>query len=333
MTVGVPSDDGPQSSGEIPAMRYAVVFKTYAWDSFVHRQAARCAAAAGAGDFFVSVDETNGSVGLIPYDRVIRTTNAELIASGLPNRFEKGSLLWWNPDYVHYQFHDQHPDYDYYVFVEYDAVVQGGIEPLVARAAALDADLVALPITTPKQDWFWTIFHRQTYPLAELQGTLNCVSVFSKRALAMLGRRRREMAVGDRTRYWPSSEVFIPTEVGRAGFSHRSLNEFGDVSGYDWSPPILEDDLPPATGNAFFHPVLDERRYIASTLRLTVTLRSVLDPRSEMRRKLARFPREAYVPLLAGAARHRLRRKLVERMVERAQSGRLRLFPNSLVEG
>lgn len=312
-------------------MRYAVVFKTYAWDSFVHRQALRCADEAGAGDFFISVDETNGCVGPIPFDRVVRTTNAELIASGLPNRFEKGSLLWWNPDYVHYQFHDLHPDYDYYVFVEYDVVIQGGIGPLVERAAALDVDLVALPIPTPKHEWFWTIYHRQTYPLAELQGTLNCVSLFSRRALALLGSRRREMAEGRQTRYWPSSEVFIPTEVGRAGFKHLSLEAFGDVQGYDWSPPLLEDDMPASVGTAFFHPVLDQRRYIAATLRQTLSLRSVVDPRSEVRRKLARFPREAYVPLLAGAARHRLRRKFLERLVERFQSGRLRLFPKSLV--
>ncbi len=307
------------------------MFKTYNWDNFVHRQAIRCADVVGTGDFFISVDETNGSVGPIPFDRVIRTSNAQLIASGLPDRFEKGSLLWWNPDYVHYQFHDLHPDYDYYMFIEYDVVVQGDIEPLITRAAALDVDLVALPISTPKQDWFWTIFHRQTYPLAELQGTLNCVSVFSQRALALLGRRRREMAGGQQTRYWPSSEVFIPTEVGRAGFNQLSLDKFGDVHGYDWSPPLLEDDLPMAAGTAFFHPVLDQPRYIAATLKQSVTLRSMINPRSTLRRNLARFPREAYVPLLAGAARNRLKRKFLERLIERLQSGRLRLFSKSLV--
>ncbi len=193
-------------------------------------------------------------MGPIPFDRVIRTNNAELIASGLADRFEKGSLLWWNPDYVHYQFQDRHPDYDYYVFVEYDAVIYGGIAPLIQRAAALHADLVTLPIRTPVEDWYWAIFHQQTYPLAELRGALNCMAVFSSRALGMLGRRRREMATNGQSLYWPSSEAFIPTEIGRAGYSCHSLAEFGDVSGYDWFPPLLEEDLPAVSGAAFFSP-------------------------------------------------------------------------------
>ena len=45
--------------------RCAVVFKTYAWDGFVERQARRLAEAAGALDFYISVDETNGPVGPI----------------------------------------------------------------------------------------------------------------------------------------------------------------------------------------------------------------------------------------------------------------------------
>ena len=61
--------------------RCAVVFKTYAWDEFVERQARRLAEAAGALDFYVSVDETNGPVGPIPFERVTRFTCSGLAAS------------------------------------------------------------------------------------------------------------------------------------------------------------------------------------------------------------------------------------------------------------
>jgi hypothetical protein len=37
--------------------RCTVVFKTYAWDGFVERQGLRLAGAAGALDFYVSVDD------------------------------------------------------------------------------------------------------------------------------------------------------------------------------------------------------------------------------------------------------------------------------------
>ena len=131
------------------APRCAVVFKTYAWDEFVERQARRLAEAAGALDFFVSVDETNGPVGPIPFERVVRFTCNDLAAAGLPMRYAVGGVLWWNPDYAHYQFQTQYPDYDYYLFVEYDCVVQCSLEQFVVRAASQGADFVALPITRP----------------------------------------------------------------------------------------------------------------------------------------------------------------------------------------
>jgi hypothetical protein len=309
-------------------MRYAVIFKTYTWDSFVHRQASRCRAATGDGDFFIMVDETNRSIGEIPFERVVRTTNAQLINFGLANRFEVGSLIWWNADYPHYQFKDQYPDYDYYVFVEYDAVIYGGIGYIVEHAAALTADLVTLPIATPKHEWFWTKFHRQAYRFAELQGSLNCVAVFSRRALTMLEGRRREMAIGESTRYWPSSEVFVATEIGRAGYISHSLAEFGSVKKFDWFPPMLEADLPNEAEHAFFHPVLDEQRYIASLLKSTTKVRSFFDPRSDMRRRLAQFPRKDYVPQLPAAALRRFRTTVNEKW----QSACLRLSTGSFVE-
>jgi hypothetical protein len=73
--------------------RCAVVLKTYAWDGFVERQARRLAEASGALDFYVSVDETNGPVGPIPFERVIRFTCADLAAAGLPMRFGVDAAL------------------------------------------------------------------------------------------------------------------------------------------------------------------------------------------------------------------------------------------------
>lgn len=301
-------------------MRYAVIFKTYAWDAFVHRQASRCKAAAGSGDFFVSVDETNGPVGPVPFDRVVRTSNAEIIALGFADRFEKGSLLWWNPDYVHYHFQERHPGYDYYVFVEYDAVVRTSIERMVGQMAAQQADLADLPRRTPVQDWFWTLYHRQTYTLEELQGSLICVTAFSRRALQMLARRRREMTSDGGVRFWPMAEVFIPTEVARAGYCSMSLAEFAPVDQYQWFPPVLEDDLAGAGGDAFLHPVLDRNRYVAAMLKSTARFRSFLYPRSRMWQSLMRFPKQEYMPLLYGAAYRRLRTSLKEK----AQIRRLR---------
>jgi hypothetical protein len=88
-------------------------------------------------------------------------------------------------------------------------------------------------------------------------------------------------------RGWPSSEVFLPTEVVRAGMQWLSLAEFGDVSQYDWFPPTLEEDLVPGDRKLFIHPVLDRRRYLASIFHN----RGPLKP-GEMKNILARFPRQ-----------------------------------------
>ena len=288
-------------------MRYAVVFKTYAWDLFVQRQATRCQAVCGCGDFFISIDETNGPVGPVPFDGVVRTSNAEIVAMGFADRFEKGSLLWWNPDYAHYQFQARHPDYDYYVFIEYDVVVQTDIGQLVARMAAEGTDLVHLPIGTAKQDWSWTVYHRQTYSLEELEGSLICMAAFSRRALETLAQRRREMAAEASVGFWPSAEVFVPTEIARARLRARSLADYGKVDGYNWFPPLLEDDLGHCDSAAFLHPVLDRARYLTSILKSTTATRSFLYPRSTLWRALARFAPREYLPRLIPAVLQRWR--------------------------
>ncbi len=284
--------------------RCAVVFKAYSWDTFVERQAHRLAAAAGKLDFYIQIDETNGSVGPIPFERVQRFSCADLEASGLPMRFGLGGVLWWNPDYAHYQFLQHHPDYDYYVFVEYDCVVQCAIEEFARRAADRCADLVALPITQSFDTWHWRAYQNDVYQRSEVKLALLNVTLHSAAALRLLHQRRLEMANAS-SDGWPSSEVFVPTETARAGLNWLSLADFGDVSRCDWFPPTVEDNLTPGDGPAFVHPVLDRRRYIASVLHNAGSL-----PPGGIKRALQGFAREEYAKLLWPAARGRAERRV-----------------------
>ena len=280
--------------------RCAVVFKTYAWDEFVERQARRLAEAAGPLDFYVSADETNGPVGPIPYGRVIRFTCAELAAAGLPMRFGVGGVLWWNPDYAHYQFLQECPDYDYYLFVEYDCVVQCSLLQFVVRAVSQGADLVALPISRPIGKWHWMPYQRNAFPPDEVKLALLNVCFLSSPALRRLQQRRLAMMANPTRRAWPSAEVFVPSEVVRAGMIWQSLAEFGDVSRYEWFPPTLEEDLRPTDCDAFLHPVLDRQRYVFSMLQNRSSLSA-----GELDHALSRFPRGEYAKLLLPAARKR----------------------------
>jgi hypothetical protein len=297
--------------------RCAVVLKTYAWDEFVERQAHRLAEAAGVLDLYVSVDETNGPVGPIPFERVVRFTCNDLAGAGLPMRYAVGGVLWWNPDYAHYQFLTQYPDYDYYLFVEYDCVLQCSLEQFVVRAASQGADFVALPITRPFKKWHWMPYQRDVYPLGEVKLSLLNACLFSSRALKWLHQRRLAMGSDPFMRQWPSSEVFIPTEVARAGMTWLSLADFGDVSHCDWFPPTMEEDLQTADGDAFLHPVLDRRRYVSSML----YNRWSLAP-GELDRALSRFQRKEYAKLIWPAARQVAVRRIQHKLLQWRQEVR-----------
>jgi hypothetical protein len=293
----------------------AVIFKAYAWDAFVERQARRLAQSAGSLDFYVLMDETGGSTGSIPFERVVRFTCATLEAEGLAQRYAVGGVLWWNPDYAHYHFQQQHPEYDHYMFVEYDCVVQCDLELLVARAISQDAGLVAMPIAKNFEDWHWAPYQRDVYAAGENKLALLNVCLFTSTALKMLHQRRLSMKSDPSVTSWPSSELFVPSEVERAGLKWVSLAEFGNVSNYDWFPPTLEDDLHQSQGDAFLHPVLDRRRYIMSMLHNRGSL-----PAGELKRALARFPREEYAKLIWPAARRGAARRIQHKITRwRAQ--------------
>ncbi len=303
------------------APRFAIVFKTHFWDGFAQRQFNRYARNKGSGEIFVYIDETNGRVEVPDGLHVVRSTNADLIADGFAERYERGSLLWWNTDYPNYYVQARLPAFDYYLFVEYDSCLLGSIESFVGSAAERGADVVALPTRTPLNAWMWTRFHAQTYPRAELAGSLNCISLYSARALTLLGRRRREMAEQSgrgEVAFWPGNEVFIATEAKRAGLRLISLEAFGNADGYEWHPPHLEEALPAENdrqgGAVFLHPVLDRPRYIASLLRFENDLTAYFRPGSALRRELARFPGQAWRPHLAGAFGRRLRMRARERL-------------------
>jgi hypothetical protein len=290
--------------------RCAVIFKAYAWDPFVERQANRLAEAAGSLDFFVQIDVTNKKPGRVPFDRVERFTCEELEATGLAPRFGIGGVLWWNPDYAHYHFLMQHPDYDYYLFVEYDVVVQGSLEEFVRSAIAKQADLVALPISRPFKEWHWMTYQRDVYPDKDVRLALLNVCFLSKAALKYLHERRLLMADDSTLHGWPSSEVFLPSEILRAGMNWVLLSEFGDVANYDWFPPMMEEDLLPSEGPRFLHPVLDRARYLSSMLHNTGSLKP-----GELDRALSRFRREEYANLIWPAARQRAVRRIRHKLI------------------
>src|ERR1700722_9618144 len=88
-------------------MTYAVLFKIYFVDPFVLRQLDRLKARVASGDVFVIADETDGELGPIPHDKVIRVTESEMRQAGFENGGSTKAMFWHNADYSLYSLLDR----------------------------------------------------------------------------------------------------------------------------------------------------------------------------------------------------------------------------------
>lgn len=247
---------------EIPA--YAVIFKAVALDRFVERQFARLCLAAGSGDVYLMLDETNGPAGATDYARVIRFKEDDLTSRGFSANAQ-GSLFWYNADYPLYHFQHLHPEYDVIVMVEYDAVVQINLGTLVQSFCDAGLDFIAQPITKPLETYWWTPSMSQFYQPEQIRPFLICFAVFSSRAVRHLAACRLAQGSEDVTvERWPVGECFVGTELSLWHFQIQNLSASGQLTHYDWWPPVHESELPDRAQDVVLHPVLSGRRYFAS---------------------------------------------------------------------
>jgi hypothetical protein len=303
--------------------RTAVIFRTHFWDAFCQRQFDRLQVVAENTTIFVLVDETQGRVAGITHPNLVSVTETDLLAMGFA-RAGEGNLLWFNGDYPLYRFFELHPDFDYYVQLEYDVVVN---QPLIGIAAAMardDIDFVGLTKGEPVPEWFWLDSMLQAYDLREIRHQLICLCAFSAAALRHLWRVRLEQSrtyQSGRLTAWPFCEGFIPTELQRAGFVSRELSAFGETGAYDHWPPFLETDAARMGCDDFIHPVLDEPRYISSLHKYHVGLGGYLNPKSQFHQKLRRLPPRQYVVALAASFVGKARRNIARAAALLAGSG------------
>lgn len=297
---------------------FAVIFKTHFWDAFVERQFLRLRSRIRNGALYILIDETIETAGHVPYEPVIRIQPEDFARYGLAEVTTHGSVVWYNIDYPNYVAFCKIPAYDYYISVEYDAVICGSADALIAAAAAQRIDYLGLPIKKPASAWPWYDLHLDIYG-PEMRVFLSCISVFSHRAMQHLLRRRREMAEDFQAgtlKFWPNNEAFIPNEIENAGLSLASLARFGDVSRYDWWPPLAEPELPRIGGDAFIHPVLAGQRYAKSMLHHEPSFSALLFPNSHVRSKLRQLGLTPNQKLLSAEIRRRLHAR-VNRVLEK----------------
>ncbi len=278
----------------------ALVVKTHFWDRYAQRQFDRLCGQCRDADIYIQVDDSNGRVEGIEHDKILRFTVGQTAELGLPSDANIGPVLWYNGDYPMYLFYEAYPQYDSYLFLEYDVATTVDLDRMIEAAQAEQVDFVAQFRDAPIGEWYWTERHQALYAPDQLKETLFCLCYVSRPALRFLYRRRLEMAAAlaaGELPMWPFCEVFLGAELSAGGFRLRDLSAYGDTSDYDHWPPYREDDLASLPGNAFMHPVLDDARYVTSLLKHGPM--KYFKPGDVVGRKLRRMPARKYVPALS----------------------------------
>lgn len=291
-------------------MRYVVLFKIHYWDAFAERRLKHLLGTVNSGDVYLFVDETHGPVPNIPYDKIVRATESDMKRLDVALT-PCGKLFWYNVDYPLYYLYLLKPTYDYYLMFEHDAVCNIDIDEFVQAANRDQVDYVAFPVKPDR----WPLRSAQgIYPkTVNIHQSLNCISLFSKRSVEFLLERRQILSRSYKSGEipnWPNNEVFVPTEIHDKGYTVRALGDFGKVERYAWWPPIHEDDLVQLADEAFLHPVLDERRYLASCIGFS-DLKTYFSSNGQLRRLLHGWSPLSVMPiLLKELARRAVRRSM-----------------------
>ncbi len=233
---------------------------------------------------------------------MVRITDQAILDAGYVAAGE-GSLQWYSGDVPLYLFRAAHPDYDYYIQIEYDAVVNVSVDELVARLDSGGVDVLGLTNKDiePIETWHWRSSCLDAYSPEEIKGVLICFSAYSKRALQRLEHARSAQAEEfhrGAIKRWPYCEAYVATEAHRQNLSVHQLSQFGDVDRYRWWPPYLEEELPRFAGNSFVHPVLDAPKFVPSLFKMDLGLRALLNPASWLHRKLRMLGPAAYAKAL-----------------------------------
>lgn len=281
---------------------YAALFKVFFWDDWVARRFADFLTRCPGAEPWIVVDDTHGYVEGVRYERVFRTTEADMLRMGMPDE-PAGKLNWYNNDYPLLAFYEVYPDFRYYVMVEHDAVVQRNLDSLVTDLAAEEIDLVGTPVKTPIEAWGWVPTLEPLWSRDRLVRFLLNVAAFSARSVAYLLQQRRQLArryAAGELSQWPLGEGFIPSVLRDGGFRLESLDRFGSTACLDWWPPYHESDLPTLGHETFLHPVLMGKRYVESVLRYPPP-ETWFQPGSLLRRKLDREVPALVVPALVDA--------------------------------
>ena len=294
--------------------KYASCFTAYKWDDFVARQYKIFLSNNKNIDKFLIFDATSNNPPEIKNSKVF--TKQDFIDEGYANFYQK-SFFWWNLDYLFWGFFENEPDYDYYVFQDYDSVINIDLETLLNNIAKDGIDFVASPVreTETEHDFFisrkdktgWCFYkqHAPIYADDEIDAMAIPIAILSRRAMEFLFQKRKQLSEAYNTGKMTSSpfcEVFIPTELRKNGsFKIRDILNYGKHDGFDWKIINMENELKSLKNLDFIHPILDAKRHINNTIYYNLNKKNLINIKSDLYSNLRKNRTNEYIiPLLIG---------------------------------
>jgi hypothetical protein len=276
-------------------MRYVAAFRTYTWDEDVATLARRFFQACPAARQVVLADETRGPLGISVYEVISHTEDTSDFGLRV---YPEGNSLWHNVDYGLYILRARLPGYDFYLTSESDLAVNLPLDPIVARVASEQIDLVAHWVRPSSPDWYWheNAIARFKDPL----GSLLFFMIASAQAVDFLFGARQRMAQEKLAGEWTFCEAFVPSQLALAGMRMAEISAYADTENLRLRPRLLISDPRANRPGSLAHSVLGKAAYIKAVLK-EFPARSWCQPDSELRRALSVLPLREYVSELGDA--------------------------------
>ncbi len=134
---------------------------------------------------------------------------------------------WRCGDYPYYVTSAARPDYDFYLLVEPDVLINtADLAATLVALGASEADFIAARLDVRDERWEWSRTMRHRYD--DIYGCIFPLTRLSARAIAHLHAARRAALVPESAEVfedWPNDEVFVATELKNNGFACVPLDE------------------------------------------------------------------------------------------------------------
>lgn len=246
-------------------MKAIVVLRTHVWNDSVEFIARRLKGYATGLDFYILVDETKGELNVSPFEKISHTS--DMSALKLPHYPEGSNNLHYNGDYPLLYLRELKKNYDYYIMVENDCIVNIYFDKLITTLKNENIDLFS------EIDQVDNPVHKENFPNIENEFSKTGRAFFpfvaaSGRLLDFLYHKRLDLA----TKYqkgntWLYCEVFTASAaLSFEKFKTKNISEILDISRYTFmnhkyykenSLYSLNTINHPVIGDNFFHRYLE----------------------------------------------------------------------------